>query len=186
MAKLKLADVIATMTAEEKDGKIVTNRYNKKNFEKVLTAITSDPEFKFQVNKISKGELTSIEDISIGENFRNWCRKLVEAAGVDKNDSAVVMSEDFDVPSMNDWADFIAAAMLTYMDAGNEITLPSHGDIIPMTISVQKVPKTKKEKNARNPQTGEELGTFEYETAAHKAGKVKCKVPAYLKKKVKL
>nr|DAS58629.1 MAG TPA: hypothetical protein [Caudoviricetes sp.] len=186
MAKLKLADVLATMTAEEKNGKIVTNRYNKKNFEKVLTAITSDPEFKFQVNRISKGELTSVEEIAVGENFRTWCRKLVEAAGVDKNDSAAVMSEDFDIPSMNDWADFIAAAMLTYMDAGNEFSFPSHGDIIPMTLSVQKVPKTKKEKDARNPKTGENLGTFEYETAAHKAGKVKSKVPDYLKKKVKL
>ena len=86
MAKLKLKDVLETMTAQTKeDGSIITNRYNKKNFEKVLTAMTSDPEFTFQVNKISKGELQSVEDIAVGHNFRNWCKKLVEAAGVDSN-----------------------------------------------------------------------------------------------------
>lgn len=187
MAKLKLKDVLETMTAQTKeDGSIITNRYNKKNFEKVLTAMTSDPDFTFQVNKISKGELQSVEDIAVGHNFRNWCKKLLEAAGVDSKESAVVFNEDFNVPSMDTWADFIAAAALTYMGAGNEIALPGHDDIVPMSISIQKVKEQKKVRDGRNPKTGENLGTFEHVTKAHRAGKVKSKVPAYLKGKVKL
>ena len=49
-----------------------------------------------------------------------------------------------------------------------------------------KVKEQKKVRDGRNPKTNENLGTFEHTTAAHRAGKVKSKVPAYLKKKVKL
>ena len=111
--------------------------------------MTSDPEFTFQVNKISKGELQSVEDIAVGHNFRNWCKKLVEAAGVDSKESAIVFNEDFNVPSMDTWADFIAAAALTYMGAGNEIALPGHDDIVPMSISIQKVKEQKKVRDGR-------------------------------------
>ena len=46
-------------------GKVTINRFNKKNFNTLMTALANDIEFKTQVAKVKKGELDSLEDIIV-------------------------------------------------------------------------------------------------------------------------
>jgi len=101
MAKTSsVKDVLATMVAKTNaKGNKVLNRFSKKNFNNLMTAIANDTEFVAKVAKKS-GDSFEVEDVFVSKDFRKWCKKLVEKFGVDSHDADAVMSSDFHFDNM--------------------------------------------------------------------------------------
>lgn len=189
MAKMSVEEVLDTMTASKtnKDGEVIHNRFNKKEFTKLLKAMMNDPGLKTTVAKVSKGELESVEELAVGEGFRKWCRSLVEKAGIDANESAVVMTDDFSIDNAEGIYEFIATAIWLYMERGNLFQFIAKEDCNAVSIGVKSVPKKVTEREENNPSTGEKIGPFRRTSEAHREVFLKnASCPKWLKKREKL
>lgn len=170
-----LADIACTI---DDDGKKKLNRFNRKNFDKLLTAAASDPNFTANVAQIKKKEFTGYEEIAVGSAFRKWVRSLLEKAGIDSSESAVVENADFPIGNMSWMYDMFAEVLWLYMNAGNKFDLPKK-EGFEATLSLKDVEKTITESESRQP-GGESLGVYETTKETHQVLTVKSKCPAYL------
>lgn len=172
------------------EGKVKLNRFNKKKFADLLVALANDTEFTTEVARsINGGDECVVEEVAVSKEFRKWCKKLVEKAGVDKMESEKVMnSEDFTITDMTPFYDFFCTAMIEYMDAGNYFSLPNKTDM-EATFSIKKHDKKVVEKDSFTPGAASErkfLGVFETTYEPHRTVNVKSSCPSYKKKKKKV
>lgn len=179
MANLTVQEALEEMSAKTKNGKVVINRFNKKNFNKLLTAIANDVEFKAEVAKVKKGELDSVEEIMVTKGFRQWCKSLLEKAGVDKSESVRVLDGEFVIPNMDGLYEFFASALYEYINAGNQF------DFIPNkefkgSLYLKNVDEKVTVTDAHSPQDRSYLGTFETTKKKHKELAVKSGCPKFL------
>jgi len=187
MAKvLSVKEVLEEMKASRNDkGKIKYNRFNKKNFEKLMKAMINDPKFDTEVARVKKGQLDSVEKIEVSKKFRTFCKKIVEKCGVDKAESERILTEEFKVDSVDGLYEFFATALYLYIENGNRFDLIPKKDF-KGSICLKEENKTTKVTAARSPQTGESLGEFEITKEAHKVLSVKSSCPAFLKSRKKV
>ncbi len=177
---MTVEEALASMGAKTNaNGKLVVNRFNKKNFNKLLTAMANDVNFKAHVAKVKKGELDTVEDILVTDGFRKWCKKLIEKAGVDKTESERVLSEDFVIPDMDGIYDFFVTAVYKYMEAGNQFDLLPTEDF-KGSLYIKNVDEKVTVADAHSPQDRSYLGTFETTKKKHKELGVKSGCPAFL------
>lgn len=156
------------------------NRFSKKNFNALLKAMVNDTEFSEKYAKVKGGELAGEEEVMVTKNFRKWIQKVIEKAGVDKNESSMVLESSFSIDDVDGLYDFFAAALYEYINSGCKFDLPSKKDF-KGSIYLKKNPKASKIRSARNPQTGEDLGEFEYSNDEYKSLGVSSSCPDYLK-----
>lgn len=166
-------------------GEVVPNRFSKKNFTTLMKAMANDPDFKVKVPVVKEGEIDHLEEIMVSEDFRKCVKKMLEKAGVDKNESAMVLDPSFTFDNMDGMYEFFSTVVYEYMAAGNKF------DFIPRedfkgSITVKNVKESTKVSDARNPKTGENLGTFEYKTGKHKSLVASSPCPDYLKGRKKI
>lgn len=178
-------EVLAEITPAEKDGKKSLGRFSKKNFNALMRAMANDPEFTVKVANVKKGELESLEDVMVSKNFRKCIQKILEEAGVDKSESVKVMGDEFEFPSLDGMYEFFAAALYTYMEAGNQFDLMPTEDF-KGSLYLKDVEASVTEKEAKLPQTGESLGIFRTEKKAHKVLAAKSSCPSWLKNRKKV
>lgn len=162
------------------------NRFNKKNFEKLIKSMVNDPEFTTAVAHVKGGELASISEIKVTEGFRTFIKKVLEKFGVDKNESARVLSPEFNIDNVEGLYEFFATAIYEYISTGNTF------DLIPKEdfrggIRMKTVEESVKETTAYSPQTRECLGTYETKKPKHRVLVAKSSCPKYLtsRRKVK-
>lgn len=183
---LSVEDVLKEMSATKKDnGKFNYNRFNKKNFEKLMKAMLNDPDFTTEVAHAKKGELDSVDEIKVTENFRKFCKKIIEKCGVDKSESGRILTQDFVFDSVEGLYEFFATAMYLYIEQGNRFDLLPKKDF-KGSIALKDVAKSTKTTSAHSPQTREYLGDFETVKDAHKVLVVKSSCPSYLKSRRKV
>ena len=180
MAVESVKEVLSTITSEG-----TPNRFSKKNFNKLMKAILNDTEFAGKMAVVKNKELQEGQEIMVTQGFRKFLKNVIEKAGIDKSESEMVMNKDFTIDNVDGLYEFISTALFTYMDAGNTF------DFIPQedfkgSLNIKKVKADTKVRTARNPQTGEELGTFEYESKAYRALSASSPCPAYLTTRRKL
>ena len=188
MATMSVEEAIASMSAKEgKNGKSVVNRFNKKNFTTLMTAMANDPTFTAKVVKVKSKELDSVEEVMVSQGFREFCKKVVEKAGVDKKESAVVLTPAFEFsPSdLNGLYEFFADAVYEYMAAGNQF------DFLPTedfkgSISLKDVPEVTKTSEAFSPKDRSSLGVYQTTKKAHKELSAKSNCPSFLKSRIKV
>jgi hypothetical protein len=154
------------------------NRFNKKNFNLLATAIANDTNFKVSVGK-KVGEDYQLEDIMVTEDFRKWCKKLVENAGLDKAESEKVLSSEFKIDDVDAVLNFMTAAIYEYMAAGNRFDFPERADF-KGGIYLKDVEETTVTKDRKNPKDGSFLGRYEINKKKHKILAAKSKCHAYL------
>lgn len=186
MAKLmSVKDALESMTSKPNaKGVKSLNRFNKKNFNILMTAIANDPKFTETVSK-KVGDKVNTEEILVGNNFRKWVKKLVEKAGVDSKDSGFVLTEDFKIDDCEPLYDFFATALYKYIEVGNKFDLHTHEDF-QGSIYLKEVEEQSKEYTPRNPSTGESLGKYKTTTKKHKKLLAKSSAPSWLSTKKKL
>lgn len=165
---------------ENKNGKVVPNRFNKKTFSKLMKVMANDPDFATDVVDVRKGEKVSVDKIMVSHKFREWCQKLVEKFGVDKKDAEIILSKDFQFGNMDGLYEFFATALYEYVSAGNYFELLPKEDF-KGRIYVKTIPETTVVRDAKKPKTGEYLGTFETTYNCHKQLAVRSGCPAFLK-----
>lgn len=185
MAKiLTVQEALASMQAKTNEkGKKVINRFNKKNFTTLMTALANDLDFKAEVAKVKKGELDSVEEVMVTKEFRKWCKKLIEKAGVDKSESERVLSPDFEIDNMEGLYEFFATALYQYMDAGNQFDLLPTKDF-KGGFQLKEVDEKTTVSDAYTPgKEGERtyIGTFKTTKKKHKEVVAKSSCPAFLK-----
>lgn len=188
MAKniITVDEVINEMRATRKEnGDFNYNRFNKKNFEKLMKTMLNNPDFSTQVVKVKNGEIDTIEDIEVSKGFRKFCKKVIEKSGVDKKESERILTDEFMFDNVDGLYEFFATAMYLYIEAGNRF------DLLPKkqfkgSISMKHIDKSSRVISAHSPQTREYLGDFEVTSDAHDILSVKSSCPAYLKKKRKV
>lgn len=177
--KMSVEEVLAEIAGKVKDdGSITKNRFNKKQFTKLVNAAFADPEFSSQIATVKKGDFLGYEEIAVGKEFRKWVRKIVEAAGIDPAESGVVERGDFPMADASWVYPFLAEVLWLYLE-GNKFDLLPKEDF-QATISIKEVPEKKKVAESKKPGTNEVLGTFEVTKAAHKELAVNSKCPSYL------
>lgn len=174
----------------DENGKVKLNRFNKKKFSDLLTALANDTEFTTEVARsVNGGSESVVEEIAVSKDFRKWCRKLVEQAGVDKMDSARVLDpKEFVITDMGPFYDFFTTAMIEYMDAGNYFSLPTKPDF-EATMAIRKVDKKTVTKEAYTPGAADKrayLGVFETTYDKHRELAVSSSCPKFLKKRKKV
>ena len=187
MAKiLSVKEVLEEMKASKNaDGKFKYNRFNKKNFEKLMKAMINDPKFETEVARVKKGQLDTVEKIEISKKFRTFCKKIVEKCGVDKAESERILTEEFKVDSVDGLYEFFATALYLYIENGNRFDLIPKKDF-KGSICLKEEKESTKTSAARSPQTGESLGNYKITKKAHKVVVGKSSCPAYLKDRKKV
>ncbi len=181
MAKIMtVEEALETMRAKANaKGKVTVNRFNKKNFNTLMTALANDLEFKAKVAKVKKGELDSLEDVMVTKEFRKWCKKLVEKMGVDKTESEKVLTSEFQIPDMDGMYEFFATALYEYMNAGNQFEMLPKEDFKGL-IYLKDVDEKTTVSDAFSPQDRSYLGTFETTKKKHKEVAAKSSCPSFL------
>lgn len=183
---ITVEEVLNEMRATRKDnGDYNYNRFNKKNFEKLMKTMLNNPDFTTQVVKVKSGEISSIEDIEVSKNFRKFCKKVIEKSGVDKNESERILTDEFMFDSVDGLYEFFATAMYLYIESGNRF------DLLPKkefkgSVSMKHVKKSSKTVAVHSPQTREHLGDFEVTKEDHDVLVVKSSCPSYLRNKRKV
>ena len=187
MAKvISVAEVLEEMSASRKeDGTFNYNRFNKKNFEKLMKTMLNDPNFKTEVAHVKKGELDSIEEIEVSKEFRKFCKRIIEKSGVDKKESERILTDEFMFDNVSGLYEFFATAMWLYIEKGNRF------DLLPKknfkgSICIKDVKKSSNTKAAYSPQTRDYLGDFEVTKEEHQILSVKSSCPSYLKSRKKV
>lgn len=167
---------------DEKTGKekVQYNRFSKKNFNALMTAMANDEGFVFKVAKTKAGEISDLEDIMVTKKFRKWCKALVEKAGVDKAESEKVLSPDFVIDNVDGLYEFFTAALYSYMEAGNAFDMPLTEDC-KASFKMIDIPETTTVKEAYSPQDRSYLGTYETRKKKHKQIHVSSSCPDFLK-----
>lgn len=179
-------EVLSEMSAKTNgNGKVVINRFNKKNFVKLMTAIANDVEFKAELAKSKKGELEGVEDIMVTKGFRQWCKSLLEKAGVDKNESVRVLDGEFQIPSMEGLYEFFATALYEYINAGNQFDLIPNKDF-KGSIYLKDIDEKTTVADAHSPQDRSYLGTYKTTKKKHKELAVKSTCPPWLAERIKV
>lgn len=185
--KKTVDEVMTEITATKKtnkDGveKWAYNRFNKRNFNSLMKAMLNDPEFKFVAAKLKDGGNVSTEDIMVTKDFREFLKKVLVKAGVDSNDAQAVTSADFVIDNVDGLYEFFAAAMQTYMSAGNKFDLiqtPS----FKASLYVEDVPEATKVYDAKDPKKPEGenyIATYESTKKSHQKLVAKSSCPSWL------
>lgn len=170
--------------AVKDNGKTNHNRFSKRAFNELLTAMVNDPDFTTDFAVSAKGELKSVEELRVTEGFRKWLQKVVEIAGIDKAESAVVLSKDFVIPNMDGLYELFTTAMYEYMKNGSRFDMIPKRDFKASFAMNKKGAKTKTG-TLLNPSTGEVLGTYSTDMAEHWEASVKSSCPNWMKKRMK-
>lgn len=165
-------------------GEKVPNRFSKKSFNNLLVALANDETFKTKVGKTVKGEVV-FEEVVLSKEFRKWCKRLVEKAGVDPSESERVLSTTFVIDNMEGIYEFFMAAIYEYMEAGNKFDFPMK-DGFNATISIKDVAPSEKVTKAYNPIDRSLVGEFKVKKKKHKILRAKSSCPKYLIDKVKI
>lgn len=185
MKSVTVEEALKKCAAKTNDkGHVVLNRFDKKKFNTLMLAIANDPEFKVQVAKKTGGEVV-LGDIFPTKEFRKFLKKVVEKAGVDSKESELVLSDSFQIPSVEGMYDFMSAVIYEYLNAGNRFDFPNREGFTG-SLMLKEIPETKKQYNSRNPRTNESIGLFESTKKKHKELKVKSSCPTYLSSKRKI
>ena len=187
MATMTVAEVLKDISAPRKDDNTFQyKKFNKKSFNKLMTAIANDVEFTTEVVSSSKGEIKSKEELKVTEGFRKWVQKVIETAGIDPKESAFVLSNDFQFKDCDGLYEFFATVVWEFLNSGNKFSFIDKEDFNG-SLYIKEVPETTVvKKDAKNPITGEILGDFETNTKAHKTLAVKSTCPKWLKSRIKI
>lgn len=161
------------------------NRFSKKSFNDLMKAMLNDTEFVSEVAVTKNKELSDIQKVMVTKEFRGFLKRVLEKAGVDKAESAMVLDSSFTIDNVDGLYDFMSAAIYEYMNSKNTFEFPAKEDFRGK-LTIKEKPATKKVSQARNPQTGESLGTWEYETKPYKTLVASSPAPDYLKTRKKL
>ena len=180
--KEALEDMKATVDG---NGRLKMNRFNKKRFSDLLTALANDTEFTTEVARaVNGGSDSVVESIAVSKEFRKWLKKQVEKAGVDKAESEKILNaEEFTIDDMNPFYDFFTTAMIEYMNAGNYFQLPTKSNF-EATLYTKKVPKKTVTKEAFTPGKKDErksLGVFTTVYSEHMELSSSSSCPKFLK-----
>lgn len=181
MATENVKEVLARITPSGE----TPNRFSKKAFNDLLKAMLNDTEFVSEVAVTKNKELADVQKVLVTNEFRGFLRRVIEKAGVDKAESAMVMDPSFTIDNVDGLYDFMTAAIYEYMSAKNTFEFPSKKDF-KGKLTIKQKAATKQEKEARNPQTGESLGTWEYSTEPYRVLVASSPAPDYLKSRRKL
>lgn len=183
---ISVEEVLKEMRASRKeDGNFDYNRFNKKNFEKLMKTMLNDPEFTTDIAYSKKGELLSVDKIEVTKGFRKFCKRVIENSGVDKKESERILTDEFMFDNVSGLYEFFATALYLYIREGNRF------DFIPKpdfkgSLAMKKVKKSTKVKSAYTPKSRDYLGDYEITTEDHDELVVKSKCPSYLKKRIKI
>lgn len=161
-----------------------SGRFSKTTFSKLLTAIANEPGFKAQVAEIKSGQFAGYADVAVGDKFRSWVRKVVEKAGVDATESAVVLSDGFVIPNCEWMYDLFAEAMYLYMTHGGTFTMPKKEDF-EGSLRIADIPESEVTKEIKRP-GGESMGNFIVKDKPYKKLVASSGIPKYLRERIKV
>ena len=165
----------------EKKGKS-PNRFNKRSFIQLMTAMANDPNFVAKIVKVRGGEIAEIQDIMVSKGFREFCKKIAEKSGVDKAESGIILTPafEFSQSDMSGLYEFFSTAIFEYMAAGNYFEFMPTKDF-KGSISIKEVPASEKTAEAFSPKDRKSLGKFKTTKKKHKELIAKSSCPDFLK-----
>lgn len=173
---MKVAEILEEIRSKSEDS---TNMYSDKRFKKLMKAMANDDTFEELVAEVKSGEYLGDKKYNPAKELRKWCVKVVQKAGVDKEEAKKVLEKDFVIDDVEGLPEFFAATLYEFMAAGNAYDIIPKKDL-KASIRIGKVDE-KVRTISRNPQTGESITPYDMVTEAHRAVSVKNPSPKYLK-----
>lgn len=162
------------------------NRFSKKNFNKLVKAILNDTSFVAKVAVSKDKKLEEVKDIAATAEFRKFLKKVLEKAGIDKNESEMVLDSAFTIDNVDGLYEFIATVLYEFMDAGNKFDFLPKEDFRG-SIYLKNVEANETEpREARNPANGEVIGKFKYKNEAYKQLACSSPCPDWLKSRIEV
>jgi hypothetical protein len=177
---MTVKEVLKEITAPE--GK--TNRFSKEKYLKLLTAMANDPDWEDELAEVKNGELVDNKISKPGSEFRVWLKHIIEKAGIDKNESDIVLDPSFKIDNMDGMYDLFESSLHHFTKSGNAFNMRARKNSAGSIIQ-KKHSKATKHTKARNPQTGEDLGEFDITTEEYYSYETKSSAPDYLKTRKK-
>ena len=187
--KVRLEDVADLFVApkKNKNGKSVKQRFNKKKFSMLCTALANDVNFTETIIKTSNGKIIDTEEILVSKQFRKFCKLICERMGVDKHDSEKIMSEEFAfAPSeMKLLYEPMAAAIQEF------ISRDQYFEFLPTknfkgSIFMDDVPESETISEVFSPKDRKSLGKRKTKKQAYTKLGVKSTCPSYCKETTKI
>ena len=162
------------------------NRFSKKNFNKLVKAILNDTSFvsKMAVSKDKK--LEEVKDVAATAEFRKFLKKVLEKAGIDKNESSMVLDDAFTIDNVDGLYEFMATVLYEFMDAGNKFDFLPKEDFKGSVYLKNNPAAVTEPREARNPATNEVIGTFKYKNEAYKSLACSSPCPDWLKSRIEV
>jgi len=159
-------------------------RFNKRDFNLLMTALANDNDFEVEVGKLKGGNL-NLSKIMPTKEFRKWCKKFLISSGMDKKEASKVLSPEFMFESMDGLYEFFASAVYFYMEKGNKF------DFIPRedfkgSIYLDDVDESSTIRDEYSPKDRVYLGKIETTTKKYKKLKAKSTCPKWLKSRKKI
>lgn len=187
--KKTLEEVLSEISAKkDESGKIKINRFSKKSFNELMLAMVNTPDFSFKTISGKPDELKEedVKELFPTKEFRKFIKKVLQTAGVDKNESEKVLDASFEFESVDGLYEFFTAAMQTYLTVGNSYDL-FQTEEFKGSIFMKDVEESVKVAEAFTPGTADErksLGTFKTTKKKHKELCTKSPCPSFLKTRV--
>lgn len=179
-------EFLESITAPKKDnGDFKYNRFNKKNFNGVVTSIINDTDYTLPVAKVKGDELDTVENVEVSKKFRKFIKQQAEQLGVDKAESEKVLSEEYQFKNADGLYELMSAAMIEYLERGNTFDLPTTPNL-KASLKVKNVKGSVTTAEAKDPKTKESLGWYETTKEDHEVLKVSSSCPKFLKKRKKV
>jgi len=180
---------------EEKNmAKTKVKRFSKKRFNNFVKKAINDLNYSDEVIIVKKNKNPKNEDdlfvvtsdkVDITLEFRKCIEKILRKIGVDKNESAKILSSDFTIDNVDGLITFFTNIIYDFMDDGNRFDFPSRKGF-KGSLFIKNNKKSKKSSKVYSPQTREFLGEYEIEKDSHKTLGIKSTCPNYLKKRRKV
>lgn len=161
------------------------SRFSKEQFNQQIKDILNNPDYKVDVVKVSKAKAEGYDttEVAVTQDFRKFCKRLLEKFGVDKFESEKVLSSEFQFTNVDGLYEFMCACIYEYIDNGNKFDfVPRQGFKGSLElVDVEEKVKTSKLRNKNG-----DLKCYETLMKAHKKLKASGGCPSYLKEKREL
>lgn len=162
----------------------IKRTFSRETFEQTVRALANDPSYKVEKAQWKNGEVQTTEVYPAAVIRKVVERILRDVAQMDPQEAAA-QAEQYEIPAIDGWYDFVSEALYAYLDAGKKFDfIPKRDSNLSLLIEPKEA-GMKVSRTIANPEKGIEAREVTNEIGAHKKLVAKTKVPKWLKRSVK-
>lgn len=162
----------------------IKRTFSRETFEQTVRALANDPEYKVEKAQWKNGKVETVDVYPAAVIRKVVERILRDVAQMDPQEAAA-QAEQYEIPAIDGWYDFVSEAMYAYLKAGKKFDfIPKYDSNLSLFIE-PKDAGVKVSRTIANEKKGIESREITNQIDAHQKLVAKTKVPKWLKRQVK-